>query len=140
MKTFLKVMCLVFAATMLLSLCACNNPSGNTDPGTKPSVPDSKPTTPTTEPSAPAASGYKVTVQDEAGNPIVGALVQLCQDTNCFPSPTGADGVAVFNLEEAEYKVSFLKLPDGYDYTTEETNFYFADGSKELTIVLKTAG
>ena len=139
MKTFLKITYLVFVATMLLSLCACNNPSNNTESGTQPSVPDSKPTT-ITEPSVPAASGYKVTVQDEEGNPIVGALVQLCQDTNCFPSPTGADGVAVFNLEEADYKVSFLKLPDGYEYTTEETNFYFADGSKELTIVLKAAG
>ena len=43
-----------------------------------------------------------------------------------------------FQVAEADYKVSFLGgVPAGYEYTTEETEFYFADGAYELTITLK---
>lgn len=80
--------------------------------------------------------GYTVTVVDEGGNPISGAFVQLCLDS-CFPGMTDASGVAKFDLEEAEYKVSFVNLPAGYDYVSEEHEFYFEDGSKEITITLK---
>jgi len=79
---------------------------------------------------------YTVTVVDEEGNPIVGALVQLCNES-CFPSATGDDGVAKFALDEANYKVSFLTLPAGYTYSGEEQEFYFEAGSVELTITLK---
>jgi len=79
---------------------------------------------------------YTVTVVDEAGNPIAGALVQLCNES-CFPSATGDDGVAKFALDEANYKVSFLTLPAGYTYSGEEQEFYFEAGSVELTITLK---
>lgn len=140
MKTFLKVLCMVLVATMLLSLCACGDDAENTKPSSEPTTQTATPTVPTTEDTVPVASGYKVTVVDEAGNPIVGALVQLCKDTTCVPGVTDTNGVAVYNLGEDSYKVSFLKLPEGYTYTTEETDFYFADGSKELTIVLKAAG
>lgn len=79
---------------------------------------------------------YTVTVVDEDGNPIAGALVQLCKES-CFPSATDADGVARFSLVEEDYKVSFLTLPAGYTYSGEEQEFYFEDGAVELTITLK---
>ena len=80
-----------------------------------------------------------VKIVDEAGNPVVGAMVQICQGETCMPGPmTGSDGTVTFNVEEADYKVSFLGgVPAGYEYTTEETEFYFEDGSYEMTIVLK---
>ena len=53
---------------------------------------------------------YTVTVKDENGNPIVGAVVQLCKDVNCNPSVTGADGVATYSLVEDTYKVSFVHV------------------------------
>ena len=81
---------------------------------------------------------YTVNVVDEAGNPIAGAMVQLCKDT-CFPGVTDANGVAKFTLAEDEYKVSFLALPAGYTYVDDTQEFYFADGSMELTITLKAA-
>ena len=79
---------------------------------------------------------YSVTVVDEAGNPIAGAMVQMCKES-CFPSVTGEDGVAKFSLVEDDYKVSFLTLPAGYTYSGEEQEFYFEDGAVELTITLK---
>ena len=79
---------------------------------------------------------YTVTVVDEEGNPIAGALVQLCKES-CFPSVTGEDGVAKFSLVEEDYKVSFLTLPAGYTYSGEEQEFYFENGAVELTITLK---
>lgn len=82
---------------------------------------------------------YTVKIVDEGGNPIAGAMVQICQGETCMPGPlSGADGTVTFQVAEADYKVSFLGgVPAGYDYTTEETEFYFESGSYELTIVLK---
>lgn len=89
-----------------------------------------------TEVVADGKVNYKVTVVDEAGNPIVGALVQLCNES-CFPSATGEDGTASFSLDEANYKVSFLTLPAGYTYSGDAQEFYFEAGSVEMTITLK---
>lgn len=128
---------------MMLTLAACG--SGDSTPATEAPVVTEAPTeaVPETEAAteAPteAAYTYKVTVVDESGNPIAGAMVQLCMDT-CFPGVTDATGAALFNVEEADYKVSFLALPAGYTYSTEEQEFHFADGSNELTITLKAEG
>jgi hypothetical protein len=82
---------------------------------------------------------YTVKIVDEGGNPVVGAMVQMCQGETCMPGPlSDATGTVTFQIPEADYKVSFLgSVPAGYDYTTEETEFHFEDGSYELTIVLK---
>ncbi len=93
------------------------------------------------EESQPADDGkvdYTVTVVDETGAPIPGALVQLCQDT-CYPSRADDQGVAHFSVPEADYKVSFLSLPEGYTYSTDAQEFYFEAGSNDMTIVLNTA-
>ena len=78
---------------------------------------------------------YTIHVQDVDGNPIAGAMVQICKDA-CLPGMTDAEGNAVFTVAEDDYKVSFLMLPAGYTYTTEETEFYF-DGATEITLTLK---
>lgn len=80
---------------------------------------------------------YTVKVVDEAGAPIVGAMVQLCKEA-CVPAVTNAEGVATYNLAKEDYKVSFIQVPAGY--TAEQTEYYFAADSYELTITLKTAG
>ena len=78
---------------------------------------------------------YTVTVVDEGGNPVSGAFVQLCLEA-CVPCMTTEQGVATYpNMDEADYKVSFITVPAGYELPTE--NYYFEDGSYELTLVLK---
>lgn len=138
MSVMKRMMALALMLCLALSLCACGGeqPSAET---TEPAAPvETAPPAPETE--APVVEeefdGYIVTVVDEEGNPIAGAVVQLCMDT-CFPGITDETGAAKFSMEEADYKVSFAALPAGYTYTTEEQEFHFEAGSKELTITLK---
>lgn len=134
-----KIRC-VFAMILALSmfaLCACGGS------GTENKTTEAQETTVATEAeqtteAATEADYYKVKVVDESGTPIVGALVQMCLDS-CFPAATNENGVAQFALEEADYKVTFLSLPEGYAYSGEETEFHFESGSKEMTIILKKA-
>lgn len=154
MKPFMRFTCCVLAVLMMLCLCACVS-SGFDE--TEPKQTDPTPTQPSapadpTEMTAPkqtddpiettvpeqTASGYVVNVLDDNGDPIVGAVVQLCKD-NCYPGATDANGRAVFYLAEDDYKVSFIILPAGYTYSGDAQEFYFEEGSFEMTIVLKAA-
>ena len=88
------------------------------------------------QPAAAEPQAYTVTVVDAEGAPISGVMVQLCLDA-CYPGVTDADGRIEFPVEEADYKVSLLAMPDGYTYSDETQEFHFPDGSKSLTIVLQ---
>ena len=130
-----RLICAILALMLALGLCACGSEEA---PAAEPTVAaTAEPTT--VEVTEPAQDDGKVTytihVQDENGTAIAGAMVQICKDT-CLPGMTDAEGNAVFTVDEADYKVSFLSLPAGYAYTTEETEFYF-DGATEITLTLK---
>lgn len=79
---------------------------------------------------------YKVTVVDDAGNAVVGAMVQCCKDS-CVPGVTNDSGVAEFVLVEDDYDVKFAVFPEGYEYMSDEEVFNFEDGKTELTITIK---
>lgn len=136
-----RLMIAVLAAVMTFSFCACGN--GNADNTEKNTQTESesqkseKEDVPSEEPDDGKVV-YKVTVVDENQEPILNAMVQLCKDS-CLPGSTGTTGTAEFRLPEDAYKVSFMSLPQGYTYSTEETEFYFEDGKTEMTIVLKAA-
>ena len=134
-KVFVSLIVTVF---MLVSLCACGSVSDETTTDTTDkvtNVTDTDESTTTEDDSAVEGKvTYTVKVVDEENNPIAGAMVQLCLDA-CVPRVTDAAGVAVYELEEADYKVSFVSMPEGY--TCEENEFHFADGEYELTITLK---
>lgn len=141
MKNLKCLMAIVLMLAMALSLAACGGseaPAETEAPETEAPVVVTEAAEVETEAPAVEEPAYYVTVVDEVGNPIAGAMVQLCKDT-CFPGVTGEDGVAKFVLAQDEYKVSFLALPAGYTYVDETQEFYFADGSMELTITLKAA-
>lgn len=139
MIRFNRILALVLAMLLTLSLCACGASE-------EPAATEAPETTAATE--APAAAEteaaddgkvtYTIHVQDEDGNPLSGVMVQICKDA-CLPGMTDAEGNAVFNVVEDSYKASFLTLPAGYDYATEETEFYFEAGSTEITLTLKAA-
>ncbi len=143
MNQLKKILLFALAMVMVLSLCACAQ--GGEDP-------QETTTNPTTE-SISANGGfaerpteddsdkieYVITVKDNEGDPVAGAMVQICKDT-CLPGTTDANGVAKFTVEETGHKVSFLTLPSGYAYVDEAvTEWYFEDGSYEMTIVLQVA-
>lgn len=138
MKTVKMLLALVLALGMVMAFAACGEEEAKkTEPATTPAA---------TEPSTQEASvetepvndnpTYTVTVVDEGGNPIADAMVQLCAEA-CYPNKTNELGVATFSLEEAEYKVSFLKMPEGYEAIDGATEYYFDAGSTEITITLK---
>lgn len=141
-----KLIALLLALVMIIGLVACGDPNVETpeEPDNTPVAPEQN-NDPVVEPQPsedePVNTNpvYTVKIVDEGGNPIAGVMVQICQGETCLPGPmTGEDGTVTFQVEEADYKVSFLGgVPAGYDYTTEETEFYFEDGSYEVTIVLK---
>lgn len=139
-----RLLALALALCMVLCLFACGSSQTEVPTDEEPEQP--KQTQPSAEAPAPTKEveqntnpTYTVKIVDEGGNPIAGAMVQICQGETCMPGPlSGADGTVTFQVAEADYKVSFLGgVPAGYDYTSEQTEFYFEDGSYELTIVLK---
>ena len=142
MKEITKLLAVILVLCMAIALCACGKKSE------EPAVTTTEAPAGTTEEPIPTTTvkpddgkvTYTVTVQDENGNPIVGAVVQLCKDVNCNPNVTGADGVATYSLAEDTYKVSFVVMPTGYTHVGTETDYYFAEGSRDLVITLKAAG
>ena len=133
-----KMLCLILALMLTLSLCAC----GGAEEAPQTEATEAPTEAPTVAVQTEAADDGKVTytihVQDETGAPLAGVMVQICKDA-CLPGMTNAEGDAVFTVAEDEYKVSFLSLPQGYAYSTEETEFYFENGSTEITLTLKAA-
>jgi hypothetical protein len=140
MKNIKKIFALMMVVCLIISLCACGEDEGNSATEAPTQAATEKATEAPTEAPTEVPSTkveYKVTVVDEDGAPIANARVQICKDA-CLPGKTGDDGVAVFNVDEAEgYKISFMMLPQGYEYTSDETEFYFAEGEKEITITLR---
>ncbi len=139
-----KLIVAILLLTVILGLCACSQaPAENTTTGpvetTKPNESSSAPT----EDSTPAPN-YFITVVDTEGQPVTGALLQMCKlgdDGACTPAATttDAEGKVSFALAVDSYKVSFIILPPTYTYVDEEQNFYFDDGASELTIIVKKA-
>lgn len=141
MNLMKRLLAMALALCVMMSLAACSGDGGDetTAPNeTTAPVETTAPAEETTEPADDGMVDYTVTVTDENGNPIAGALVQLCMDT-CYPGATDESGVASFHVAEADYKVSFLSLPEGYTYIGEDEEFYFDAGSTALTIALKAA-
>lgn len=141
-----SVLLIMLSLCLVIGLCACggsesgdNNTTTTTNGGTTTAATTTTTTiaTTTTTTLAEGKVTYTVTVTDESGNPISGAFVQLCLEA-CVPCMTNAQGVASYpNMDEADYKVSFINIPEGYSVETNE--FHFEAGSTEMTIVLKAA-
>ncbi len=143
MNNLKMILALVLALSMALCLCACGGEAATPTEAeaevTAPPVSVPEETEAPTEAADDGLVTYTVTIVDENGNPIPKAMVQLCQET-CYPGVANDEGVATFNLPEADYKVSFLSLPAGYTYSSDAQDFYFDAGSVDMTIVLKAEG
>lgn len=135
-----KFSLLALVLCLVLSLCACG---GSKAPATEAPATEAPateaPVVEEPETEATLAEGmavYTITVVDEGGNPIAGAMVQMCKDS-CIPGMTDGNGVATFTMTEDDYKVSFLTMPAGFELVDETSEFYFESGSTEMTITLK---
>lgn len=144
MKNLKILLALLLAMTMMLGLCACgaDEDAGKQTEATTEATQESTTEATTEATQEPVDDGkldYKVIVVDEAGNPMAGAMVQICEGTACNPGVTNAEGVALIRAVEGNYEAKMLSMPEGYTYATEEEVFPFADGALEVTIVLKNA-
>lgn len=141
----LLILMLVFGLVMCVCACGSANDDASTsettlnDEKNNTTETTEKPTGETEPSEEESKPNYQVTVLDESGNPIAGVMLQMCLET-CVPGKTNENGVAEFFLEEADYKVSLLNMPEGYDYSTEEQEWYFASGETTMTVVLKSVG
>ena len=138
MKTITQILAMVLILCLSFSAVGCTQkPAEN---GGETSVPTTEATTPSSEATEPndGTVQYTVRVVDENGNPVTGGMIQFCLDS-CMPAMLDAQGVATMKLAPANYKVSFTMLPTGYELAGEQTEFYFEEGSYEMTIGLKAA-
>lgn len=123
-----KLLTLILALLMILSLCACGSDSTDNDPVDNPTTDSSQ--TSSKEETTPK---FEVTVTDADGNAVSGVMVQLCK-TSCVPAMTNADGIATFNLEITDgYKLSVMSCPEGYEYIGE-AEIYIEEGSTEYSL------
>ena len=143
MKSLKRIFATILMLCMVSALTACGgNAGGDTEKNTQNSQNESTVDKNTeTEKNTEVDDGkvvYKVTVVDEAGNPIVKAMVQVCEDGNCFaPVFTDDNGVAEFKLVEKDgYSTKLVKNPDGYE-AVESDYVYFETGEKEVTLTVK---
>lgn len=120
-----NLLVLVLALSLVLCLCACGgNGAQSADP------------TGTTQDIDADENGnvtYTVTVEDEFGDPISGAMVLLKSDTS-VPNGTNDDGVATYTVPKKNYTVSFVTVPEGYAAKAED--YEFPSGEYELVITL----
>lgn len=129
-----KLIAALLLVSMAVCLCACGATENNNETN-PPIVTDPAPT----EPEATGVT-YTIKVVDEGGNPVVGAMVQLCSDL-CLPKITDGNGMAVYeNQEELDnYKASVTSYPAGYEQLGDQTDYYFGEGNYEVTITVKAA-
>ncbi|MCR5090569.1 MAG: redoxin family protein [Oscillospiraceae bacterium] len=81
---------------------------------------------------------YRVIVVDENGEAVQGVTIQFCDDSTCNIGKTDADGIAAFDLPEGTiYTAHVLKVPDGYEKSSEE--FDTLDVCSDIVIVLSAA-
>lgn len=141
-KLFSLLVALVMCFTLILTACDGGDTDETDDVSGKESETDTEGITSSDEGKTETTDDGKVTytvkVTDVDGNPISGAAVQLCRDT-CLPGSTDESGTVSFTVVEDDYKVSFLVVPTGYALAGDETEFYFEDGSYEMTLVLAIA-
>ncbi len=142
-----KLIIILLALIMCMSFVACNGEGEITTEGpvqtdapaqsgetTAAETPDTDAGT-----EAPAFDGYKVTVTDKDGKPIEGVQIQMCDSVSCrMPKGTGADGVVTFTFAESDFHVLIAAPVEGYVVDTAY-EYWFENGSKEMTIVLEKA-
>ena len=142
--SFITAICIIICIMMVITSCGGGKTPENTTAGNNSSTTEApeattagnseENTTETPTESTPSSTKvtYTVTVVDENGAPLSGATVQLCVGDQCMlPVATGANGIATFELDEAEYTVKVTL--NGY---TGEASYSFDQGSTELSVQL----
>ena len=77
-------------------------------------------------------------VYDMDGNPVEGAVIQLCDEVTCAFQPTDASGIATFSVEEQKvYDIHVLMAPEGY--APDDSVYKTLDTYSDVNIFLEKA-
>ncbi len=82
---------------------------------------------------------YSITVVDEAGAPVAGAMVQVCDAETCQVLPTDDNGQLVFQQPAYAYEIHILTLPEGYTIEEGKESAVMPQEGGELTFTVKKA-
>lgn len=123
-----KIIAILLAFGLIFCLCACgaSEEKPETNGSTQSSVDNS----------SKENSKFTVTIVDQNGDPVVGALVKICQDETCLmPMPTDENGVVKFNFESTDgHKLALEGCPEGYETEYVGDNYlYLEDGETKYT-------
>ncbi|MBR3098286.1 MAG: hypothetical protein IKH18_01770 [Clostridia bacterium] len=81
------------------------------------------------------AAGYTVRVIDQNGDPVPGAMVNVCSDTVCDPRMTDEEGCLFYESEPFNYHLQLLKAPEGYSFDrTQEYHTGTEYGETVITV------
>lgn len=135
-----RYVALIFALTFMLILCGCGAaPEAPTEPVVT-ELPTEEPTYVETIPDDlideeeyRTLTSYFVTVLDEKGQPVVGAMVRLGDSEDaCITDETG---VAQFSMPAGTYVATIDELPMGYEFATDYREFPFE--ADDVTLVIQ---
>ena len=88
-------------------------------------------------PPAGAENTYTVLVADQNNDPVEGAVVGFCTDTNCNIAQSDANGFAIFTGQKYPYHVKIIEVPDGYSYDEDYADTMDTDGGSVIIPVVK---
>lgn len=77
---------------------------------------------------------YAISVADEAGQPLAGAMVQVCDAASCRLEKTDENGRILLTLPRFAYEVHMLRAPQGYQLPDEAILMPEEGGRWEITL------
>lgn len=83
---------------------------------------------------ADGTANYTVQVQDANGQPVSGAMVQVCDPSTCQVFFTDETGRVEFAMTPYAYEVHLLKVPDGLTKPSEVLHMPELGGTLEITL------
>lgn len=94
-----------------------------------------------TESSGTVSDGMVIHVacEDEEGNPVKGAVVQICSGTLCQTIESDVDGRVEYSGKEGIYTVEGLKAPAGYEIATKDI-FTISSTGENVKLVFRADG
>jgi len=84
-------------------------------------------------------ASYTINVVDEAGAPVVGAMMQVCDASTCTVMPTDENGQVIFQQTAYAYEIHVLTLPAGYTVEEGNDSAVMPVEGGELTFTVKKA-
>ena len=105
-----KMFAMALAIALCLCLCSCGNKTEE--------------------------KGYIIKVTDAQGKGVEGVKLDICDDKTCTLFTTDKNGEVKPEIQQGDYTVHLLKLPEGYSKTALEQEYKLTATAQRLEIKL----